>query len=151
MNKKIINFILVNVLLISTAFTIAFYFHNFNLKRKGKKKVTFFQYLNQGEITKKGLLVSFIFGIVFGFMDNYFLWAGEEHLMELLPGGTLIKSALGNTYSDFIGATFGIALASIGKDYLDVDEEAPIWVNAIAMPIGCILGLIAGKVLIGGK
>lgn len=151
MNKKIFNFIVANIILISVAFAIAFYVHNYNLKRKGKKAVTFFQYLNQGKVTPKGLFVSFIFGVVFGFMDNFFLWAGEEHLMEFLPGGTLTKSALGNTYSDFIGATFGIALASIGKDYIDIDEEPPIWVNAIAMPVGCILGLIFGKLFIGGK
>jgi hypothetical protein len=52
---------------------------------------------------------------------------------------------LGNTYSDFIGATLGGAISSIGVDLFATDETPPIWVNAIAMPIGCIIGMRVGK------
>ena len=62
-------------------------------------------------------------------------------MMAFIPSGTLTKGAWGNTYSDFIGATVRAAIASIGVDLVDVDESPPIWINAIAMPIGCIMGM----------
>ncbi len=107
------------------------------------------EWFNQGKITPKGLFVSLLFGIVFGFLDNFFLWMGIDNMMAFIPGGTLTKGAWGNTYSDFIGATVGAAIASIGVDLVDADTTPPIWINAIAMPIGCIMGMLTGKALTG--
>ena len=70
-------------------------------------------------------------------------------MMNVIPGGILTKGAWGNTYSDFIGATVGASIASIGKSMMDVDDNPPIWINAVAMPIGCILGMFVGQLMTG--
>ena len=145
-HKKILTFILLNAVLIVISFFIAYIVHKNNKKNKNK---TFLDWFNQGKVTMKGLFVSLIFGIVFGFMDNFFLWIGIDKMMSFIPGHTLTKGAWGNTYSDFIGATVGAAVASIGQDLLDSDESPPIWINAMAMPIGCILGMYTGKLITG--
>ena len=145
-NKQILNFILLNTVLIVVSFYIAYLVHSNSKKNKHK---TFLDWFNQGKVTIKGLFVSLIFGMVFGFMDNFFLWMGIDKMMAFIPGHTLTKGAWGNTYSDFIGATVGAAVASIGQDLLNSDPSPPIWINAIAMPLGCILGMYAGKLLTG--
>ena len=143
----IAKFVFFNILIISLAFFIAYKVRKYSLKNKSKKNQTFMQWFNQGKITPKGLFVSLLFGIVFGFLDNFFLWMGIDNMTSFIPGGTLTKGAWGNTYSDFIGATVGAAIASIGVDLVGVDTSPPIWINAIAMPIGCIIGMLIGKAI----
>ena len=100
-------------------------------------------------------MVGLSFGFIFGFIDNFFLWVGTDFLERNIPGDTMMKAGWGNTYSDFVGATFGTAFASIFKNYLGYDDDnpltTPIWLDAIAIPIGCIAGLYAGKLMIGNK
>ena len=79
------------------------------------------------------------------------LWMGVDKMMAYIPGGILTKSAWGNTYSDFIGATIGAAIASIGQDLLNVDNTPPIWINAVGMVVGCIMGMTVGKLITGEK
>jgi hypothetical protein len=148
MNKKynmVFYFIGFNIIIISLAFWIAYQVKEYTLKKKNKDLEGFIYWFNQGKITFKGLFVSLIFGMVFGFLDNFFLWMGIDKMMAFIPGGVLTKGAWGNTYSDFIGATIGSSIASIGVDLFDIDETPPIWINAIAMPIGCIIGMHVGK------
>ena len=142
--KKLLYFLIVNFVLILGSFYIAYVVH----KRVGKNE-GFVEWFNQGKVTLKGLFISLIFGIVFGFLDNFFLWMGIDRMMDFIPGHTLTKGAWGNTYSDFIGATVGASISSIGRDLLDEDPTPPIWINAIAMPFGCILGMYAGRYLTG--
>jgi hypothetical protein len=138
--KKLWYFIIFNIILISVSFYIAYLVHTTTDNNKG-----FIEWFNQGKITLKSLLISLIFGIVFGFLDNFFLWMGIDNMMSFIPGHALTKGAWGNTYSDFIGATVGASISSIGRDLLNDDPTPPIWINAIAMPIGCIIGMYAGK------
>jgi len=145
-----VRFLVLNVIAISISFYIAFIVHRHYLKGADKKDNTFLDWFNQGKITPRSLLVSLMFGIVFGFMDNFFMWIGVEKMMSFIPGGTLTKGAWGNTYSDLIGATLGAAVARIGQDIFNTDPTPPIWINAIAMPIGCVIGMFAGKALTGG-
>lgn len=144
---KLIKFIIVNILVITIVFYIAYKVHIQALKKNKKKEKTFIHWFNQGNISLKGILVSLIFGIVFGFLDNFFMWIGLDTLIDVIPGGTLTKSALGNTYSDFMGATIGASVSSIAIDIFSVDDSPPIWVNAIGMVIGCILGMKFGKII----
>ncbi len=144
LKKRVWYFIIFNVILISASFYVAYLVHESTHKDKG-----FIDWFNQGKITIRGLIISLIFGIVFGFLDNLFMWMGLDKMMSFIPGGTLTKGAWGNTYSDFIGATVGASIASIGQDLFDDDPSPPIWINAIAMPLGCILGMFAGKFITG--
>ena len=148
----VVKFVIFNVILISFAFWIAYRINKAkNGNGNGNGKYTFLNWFNQGKITPKGLAVSLIFGIMFGFLDNFFLWMGVDKMMAYIPGGILTKSAWGNTYSDFIGATIGAAIASIGQDLLNVDNTPPIWINAVGMVVGCIMGMTVGKLITGEK
>lgn len=142
-------FFLFNFILVTFTLIIAYQVKNMKLKENGKESIGFIDWINQGKLTIKGVLVSLLFGIVFGFLDNLFLWIGIDSMMDFIPGGTLTKGAWGNTYSDFIGATVGASIASIAKNLMDVDDEPPIWINAVAMPIGCILGMLVGRSITG--
>ena len=144
-------FIFFNCILIFFSFFVAYRVKNYSLKEEngGEYPVGFIEWMNQGQLTLMGVTVSLLFGIVFGFLDNLFLWIGIDSMMDFIPGGTLTKGAWGNTYSDFIGATVGASIASIAKSLMDVDDTPPIWVNAVAMPIGCILGMIVGRNITG--
>lgn len=142
---KLIIFLICNIFIISLAFWIAFQVE----KRESMHPISFMSWFNNGKITPSGLFVSLVFGMVFGFLDNFFLWVGVDKMMEFIPGGTLTKGAWGNTYSDFMGATIGASIASIASNLLNLDPSPPIWINAIAMPIGCIIGMYSGKMITG--
>ena len=84
-------------------------------------------------------------------IDNIVLWLGLDHIEKYLPGGLLTKSALGNAYSNFLGAIIGTFISVIVADYFDDFDEKkiPIWVNSVAIFIGCILGLFTGMFISG--
>jgi len=145
------SFILMNVVGVIASFALAYYVRIHTDQGEKKDVPSFMDWFNQGKVTLKGVFISLLFGTVFGFMDNFFLWVGIDKMMPFIPGGTLTKGAWGNTYSDFIGATIGASVASIGKDLLNSDPSPPIWINAIAMPLGCVLGMYGGKAMVGGN
>ena len=64
-----------------------------------------------------------------------------------------IQAALGNTYSDIIGATAGVVVTTIISQIwkIDINEEynnSPIWLTSISIVIGCTLGMIVGNIII---
>ena len=146
---KLYKFFIFNIFLITFSFYAAFRIKQYTLRQNNKEPIRFLDWINQGKITLKGLIVSLLFGIVFGFLDNLFLWIGIDRMTSFIPGGTLTKGAWGNTYSDFIGATVGASIASIGESLLNVQDNPPIWINAVAMPLGCILGMMVGQSITG--
>ena len=72
---------------------------------------------------------------------------GLHTFSEYLPGGLQTKAGLGNTYSDFMGAALATAISSIGQDFLNYTGKPVRWINIIAMPIGCLLGMGAGHLI----
>ena len=114
--------------------------------------ITFTIYLNKGKLpTVRNLLIGLVFGVMFGFMDNFGLWIGLEELQKYMPGGVKTRAALGNTYSDFLGATMGTFVASIVTDitgFTDDDaNDTPIYITTVGILIGCILGMVIGKLV----
>ena len=107
------------------------------------------EFINNGKLPSlKNILIGLLFGVVFGFLDNFGLWIGINKLEKYLPGGLLTKAALGNTYSDFLGATIGTSISIIAKDSVNYDNDnEPIWINSIGIFIGCILGLFLGRLI----
>ena len=89
-SKQIWEFVLFNIVLIIISFYIAYLVHKTTEKNKQK---TFLDWFNQGKVSIKGIFVSLIFGMVFGFMDNFFLWMGIDKMMAFIPGHTLTKGA----------------------------------------------------------
>ena len=83
-----------------------------------------------------------VFGVIFGFLDNFFLFMGIDSLGFLMPDDVLVKAGLGNTFSDVIGAIIGTFISTIGKQLVDYDDDTtPMWANTIGIFIGYLLGL----------
>ena len=151
MNSVIYKFIIFNVILIAITFWSAYQVRKYVIHKQHKEQRGFIYWFNQGSITPKSILVSLVFGVVFGFIDNFFMWMGLAKMMNFIPGGLLTKGALGNTYSDLIGATVGASVASIASDLLHIDTLPPIWANALGITVGCLLGMYIGGIVTGKR
>ena len=125
------------------------------IKKKGKPLQSFLTFINNGkQLTYKPVLIGLIFGITFGFIDNLGLWIGLDKLARYLPGGIKTKAALGNTYSDGLGALLGTFIAVIVKDVISVDiddNKDPLWINPIGIIFGCLLGIVVGNLIYKDK
>ena len=151
MNWHITKFIFFNVLLIIFVVGVAYSYRLHTLRRRGEQPVSLIYWMNQGEITMKGVLTSMVFGLVFGFVDNFFLWMGYDKLLKFVPGGGLTRAAWANTYSDFIGAVVGAGVASLVFDSFGVQSAliSPVWADALSIPLGAVLGMHVGKLVTG--
>ena len=150
MNLHLLKFILSNIFIICIFLFSAFFVRNRRLKKNKKKEQTLLEFINNGHSgNMKSIFIGLIFGIVFGFIDNFGLWIGISELERYMPGGVKVKAALGNTYSDGIGALLGTFVSILAKDIYDYDEieNDPLWVNPIGIVIGCVVGIIVGKFL----
>ena len=153
MDKTLIRFIFLNFILFFGLLYVAYKVHVKALKKQNKSTVTVFEYLN-GDSPKlpsfETISLGLVFGIVFGFMDNFGLWMGIDTLSKYITGGVLTKAAWGNTYSDLVGSTAGTFIASIASDMFNYDDDnTPIWLNSAGIGIGCVLGMVVGKLLTG--
>jgi hypothetical protein len=106
------------------------------------------------------IFVGMASGLVFGFIDNAGLFFGMEYLDPLfsrLPRGDeeKVMSGYGNTFSDCIGAFLGTFAGSIIKDlcikYANYNESDgyPIWSEAVGITIGCIIGVLVPRAILG--
>lgn len=104
-------------------------------------------------MSPKGILVGLTFGMVFGFLDNFGLLIGMDTLTKNFKMDNRAKSAFGNTYSDFIGATVGTFVRIILKQLTGYDDDdEPLWLNSLGIVFGCLLGYYVptyGKRILG--
>ena len=147
MDILIIKLILFTFTIILMSFFFAYYTVNNDLEEKGKKRKTITEFLNNNtKLSLRKVLVGMSFGIVFGFIDNFGLWIGLTSFEKYIPGDILTKSAWGNTYSNFLGATLGTSTSIILKTYFPI-TDIPIWVDTIGILIGCIIGILIPKTI----
>ena len=154
MDLALVYFIFFNVALLVACIFVAFKYHTYHLALKKKKPITFHTFINRGEEwpSLANVFIGLIFGVIFGFLDNFGLWLGLDHLEKYMPGGLLTKAALGNTYSDMLGVVVGTSISIMAKARYDYeDSNEPIWLNALGILIGCFIGILAGRVFTGRK
>jgi len=133
----LLRFILMNVLVIFVLSVISYKVY----ERTSKDKKTYKEFIVGKKMSAKGIMVGLSFGIVFGFLDNLGLLVGMDTLTKNFKMDNTQKSAFGNTYSDFIGATVGTFISIILKQLLNYDgNDAPIWLDSFGIVIGCLLG-----------
>ena len=147
---SVYRFIFYNIMIVVIFTAAAFYTRNRKLKQQDKKQQSFIEFMNNGRsLTLRSVFVGLVFGIIFGFIDNFGLWIGIDKLQRYMPGGVKMKAALGNTYSDAIGAILGTSISIMARDLATVDDsEDPLWVNPIGIIVGCLIGLLIGRVFL---
>lgn len=147
---NLVIFITINILIIIFTLLIVHYlFYK-------PKNYTFIQFLNNSKnrkMTIRNLILGFTFGVVFGFIDNFGLMIGMNNFVQNLNFKPKIQAALGNTYSDIIGATAGVVASTIVAQVwkIDINKEynnSPIWITTISIGIGCIIGMLVGNLVI---
>lgn len=131
----------------------------YNLEKKklaaAGKEITTTGFLNNFvKISPKVVLVGLVFGIVFGFMDNFSLYFGingfGDYLKDKFNMSEVEVAAYGNTYAGVLGvtlATFAVVISSYY--YPEVNQNnRPVWLNTIGFLIGAILGIYIPKLFL---
>ena len=138
---NILLFIVINIVVILSFAYLSYYIINNNHKKDPHDSKSFYKFLVGEKISFKDLLTGLSFGIIFGFLDNFGLLIGISEITKNLPISNLAKSAIGNTYSDFLGASVGTFISIILKSYTNYDDSGkPFWLNMVGITSGCILG-----------
>lgn len=140
----IVQFLAINVIIIFVTIYYPFKNHNKILNKSGKEQVSIYEFLNKTKepLKPKTILIGLIFGFIFGFIDNVGLLFGLGSFGDYLPGGLVVKSTLGNTYSDGLGALIGSGLSVVAKDHYNYEQDKePVWVNFVGVVIGCLFGV----------
>jgi len=154
--KRIKRLIIFSVALILVSSVVAYIIENREHKKKKgtDENLPFWHFINgQAQLPSwKTILVGLTFGIVFGFLDNFFIYVGIDSLEPILPKDTVLKAGLGNLYSDAIGAIVGTYIANIVQKWTGIDDdEIPIWTNTIGIIIGCLIGIYIPYLLLRTK
>lgn len=101
------------------------------------------------KLNYKNISIGLIFGVVFGIIDNVGLWLGISSFQKHIKTDAKTQAAIGNTYSDFIGAILGSLISITAKNALSYDDDKePIWVTTIGIFIGTIIGLFIGRIFL---
>lgn len=108
-------------------------------------------------LTMKQIMAGMAFGIIFGFIDNAGLFFGmdalDPYVKKWFGTDAKVAAGVGNTFSDVIGAFAGSFAGSIVQHQLKKDlpdcYESPLWAEAIGIFIGCVLGIIGPKLIVG--
>lgn len=61
-----------------------------------------------------------------------------------------VFAGYGNTFSDFLGAFLGTFCGLIISDLSEYDNS-PIWIQAIGIVLGCLLGILVPKLILGNS
>ena len=94
------------------------------------------------------ILVGLVSSTIFGMVDNGGLFFGMDALDPFLPGDSLEKAGLGNTFSDFLGAFLGTFIGLFIQNITGI-EDTPLYTDAIGIVIGCLIGLYGAKAITG--
>ena len=97
--EKVLRFIVLNIFLICFFIFLAYFVKNVIRKRNNQKPQTFIEFLNVGKkLTVKDVSIGLIFGIVFGFLDNFGRFMTEKRLHQKREKTDIgIKSSMSKT------------------------------------------------------
>lgn len=145
MNKKLIYFFAIIVVILIITGAIAFKLAKDDICKKENRELTFSEWFNGYNFSHKSILVGMGSGIAFGFIDNFGLFYGMnilEKYLAKLPGGnyTSILGAYGNTFSNTISTFLSTFVGNIIMMKSGI-TATPIWSNAIGVIIGCLIGI----------
>jgi len=109
------------------------------------------------KLTMIHIIAGMAFGIIFGFIDNAGLFFGmdalDPYVKKWFGTDEKVAAGIGNTFSDVIGAFAGSFAGSIVQNPLKSNlpdcYESPLWAEAIGIFIGCVLGIVGPKAIVG--
>lgn len=88
----------------------------------------------------KPIIAGTTFMLVFGFVDNLFLWIGMESLDSLTNIDPLINGMLGNTFSDAVGVILGGSLSYLISRLLKIKEDQTTFAQQLlGITLGCLI------------
>ena len=93
----------------------------------------------------KAKVISFfagtIFMVVFGFIDNLFLFVGMDVFSPIVDmfKDPQLSGMLGNTFSDVIGAIAGAVVSYMFLRIFKIKPSEHLMVEIIGVTIGCII------------
>lgn len=114
---------------------------------------SFNKWLNGYPLNFTSILAGLFSNIIFGFIDNFGLFFGANFLDEwfmMLPAAddANVFAGYGNTYSDLLGTFVSTFIGAMITDLTKVGDT-PIWGDAVGIIIGCLLGIVVPKAIMG--
>lgn len=165
------NFNLMRLLLITLLLILIFGYFAFRMAKSSHKEKTgydlsFYEFLLGNKILNesgnvdlflifnarfiKAFAVGMVSNFVFGMIDNGGLWLGMSSLDPFMTSDPLTKSALGNAYSNGLGAFLGTFIGFMITIYSQV-EDTPLISDVIGVVLGCVLVIPLMRLLTGQK
>ena len=143
--NKLIQFILINIIIVISSLYIAYLFSKTEPK---KKDYNFINFLNDGKKlpTVRNIIVGLAFGTALGFVDTLGIWIGVEQLEDYIVGKPKVKAAIGGVYSNILGLSIGTAVSFVINDIIKTDnDQRPIYLSILGSVFGAIFGIIIGR------
>ena len=152
--SQMCNFKLYRLIAVSICLIMSTGFIAYQTEKKNKPDLKISEFFGYDKLpTMQSIMIGLSTFLVFGFIDNAGLWIGMDTLEPYMTGGPLTKAALGNTFSDGLGAFLGLFCGIIIKNTLDPLDKSkpPIWAEAIGMILGCLIAIPIMSSLTGKK
>ena len=149
MDRATLIFIVGTIIVILLSLYIAYIVKRHTTEQN--KKYTFTNFLNDGRKMPSfdDIIVGMSFGITMGFVDTVAIWLGVDKLSKYVKGGTNLKAAVGNMYSNLVAISIGSAVTVGITSFLKLDNnQSPIYLNAIGSVIGAAMGIAVSKTLL---
>jgi uncharacterized membrane protein len=93
---------------------------------------------------KAGIVLSAMIGpLIFGFLDNFGMMIGTDAIEDLVEDTPVVKSMLGNTFSDGLGALIGSSISSMMRSTTAYDErQIAHWLRPLLELLGIVIGCL---------
>lgn len=124
-------------------------------EKEGREPKPFMEVLGlKGDVlTTKSFFVGMATNFIFGFIDNAGLFFGMDALDPYFPvekWGGKTQAGIGNTYSDALGSFLGTFIGGSIQNYTGV-KETPLFAESVGIILGCIVGVIVPRLIVGDK
>jgi len=148
-NRGLMFLIIGTIVMILISMGMFVWSERISAKRKGVQPRTIKEMLGfVNKYTLKEILVGMSSSFVFGFIDNGGLFFGMDALDPFLPGGTITKAGVGNTYSDALGSILGSFIGGSIENYTGL-KYAPLWAQSVGLVLGCLVGILVPRLITG--
>ena len=144
MDQEMLKFILITFVVISLSLYIATLLRRHN----NLKSYSFKEFLNDGPKmpSLNDIIVGMSFGIAMGFVDTVAIWLGVDQLGKYIKGGSNLKAAVGNMYSNMVAISVGSAVTIIMTSLIKLkSDQSPVYLNAIGSVCGALLGIFFSR------